>query len=206
MSQVLWLTLLVKASESAMRHGMRLAGVTEQQLAPMAGRALKLEITDLKADLWLVCGETQWWLATADQGIADVTLTGSLGALVDTARSMTDPNSALVLEGLEVRGAVGVLQTLQRLLRDLDLDWQDTLTQAIGPVPASLIIRTLRSAREQLLQSRARVQQQIQDTMLAEHGPVIPNETYQGTKDRVTALSRQLERLDARLRRLEHRE
>ena len=203
---MLWLTLLVKASESAMRHGMRLAGVTEQHLAPMAGRVLKLEITDLKTELWLVCGDSQWWLATTDQGTADVTLTGSLGALVETARSMTDPNSPLVLEGLEVRGAVGVLQTLQRLLRDLDLDWQDTLTQAIGPIPANLIIGALRSAREQLHESRSQIKQQVQETVLAEHGPVISTDAYQGTKDRITALSRHLERMDARLRRLEHRQ
>lgn len=204
MSQAMWLTLLVKASESAMRQGMQLAGVTHHHLAPMAGRVLKLEIIDLKTDLWLICGESQWWLATSDQGVADVTLTGSLGALVETARSMTDPNSALVLEGLEVRGSVGVLQTLQRLLRDLDLDWQDALSQAIGPIPANLIIRTLRAAREQLITSQALAKRQLQDTLQAEHSPVIPETTYQGTKDRVTALSRQLERMDARLRRLEH--
>jgi len=204
MSQAMWLTLLVKASESAMRQGMQLAGVTSQHLAPMAGRVLKLEITDLKTDLWLICGDSQWWLATADQGIADVTLTGSLGALVETARSMTDPTSALVLVGLEVRGSVGVLQTLQRLLRDLDLDWQDALSQAIGPIPANLIIRTLRAARDQLSMSRTLAKRQLQDTLQAEHSPVIPVTTYQGTKDRVTMLSRQLERMDARLRRLEH--
>ncbi|MGA1206724.1 MAG: hypothetical protein ACO31Z_03035, partial [Litorivicinaceae bacterium] len=61
-------------------------------------------------------------------------------------------------------------------------------------------------AREQLRESRSRIKQQMQDTVLAEHGPVISTDAYQGTKDRITALSRHLERMDARLRRLEHRQ
>lgn len=199
----LWLTLLVNASETALRRGMQLAGVTADQLAPMAGRVLKLEMTDLQIDLWLVCGETQWWLATTDQGTPDVVLAGSLGSLLETARSMTDPNSALVLDGLEVRGSVGVLQTLQRLLASLELDWQDALTQAIGPIPAHLIIQGVQAARDQWRTSRAAAKRQLDETLMAEASPVIRTATYQETKTRVTALSRQLERMDARLRRLE---
>ena len=199
----LWLTLVVNASETALRRGMQLAGVTADQLAPMAGRVLKLEMTDLQIDLWLVCGETQWWLATTDQGTPDVVLAGSLGSLLETARSMTDPNSALVLDGLEVRGSVGVLQTLQRLLASLELDWQDALTQAIGPIPAHLIIQGVEAARDQWRTSRATAKRQLDETLMAEASPVIRSATYQETKTRVTALSRQLERMDARLRRLE---
>ena len=108
---------LVAASEQAISAGMYAADIQPEQLAPMTGKVLKLRVTDLDLDVWIICGEDRWWLATESQETADVELSGTLGSLVETARSLTQPNAPLIFEGLDIRGSVGVLQTMQKRFR-----------------------------------------------------------------------------------------
>ncbi|MBL6825524.1 MAG: SCP2 sterol-binding domain-containing protein [Litoricola sp.] len=199
----LMLAGLVAASEQAITAGMRAADIQPQQLAPMVGKILKLSITDLDLDVWIVCGESQWWLATESQEAADVELSGTLGSLVETARSLTQPNAPLIFEGLDIRGSVGVLQTMQKTFQAMDLDWEDAVTQALGPMPAGLLIKTLRAARTQWLTSRASLKRQTEEFLRTEQKTLVTGTVFGESESRVTALNRQIDRLDARIKRLE---
>ena len=56
------MTGLVAASEQAISAGMRAADIQPEQLAPMVGKVLKLRVTDLDLDVWIICGDERWWL------------------------------------------------------------------------------------------------------------------------------------------------
>lgn len=199
----LMLAGLVGASEKAISAGMKAADIQPEQLAPMVGKVLKLRVTDLDLDVWIICGEERWWLATESQENADVELSGTLGSLVETARSLTRPNAPLIFEGLDIRGSVGVLQTMQKMFQAMDLDWEDVVTKALGPVPAGLLIKTLRAAREQWLTSRESVKRQTQEYLQSEQNTVVTHTTFAHSETRMTALNRQIDRLDARIKRIE---
>ena len=199
----LMLAGLVVASEQAISAGMRSADIRPEQLAPMAGKVLKLRVTDLDLDVWIVCGKERWWLATESQETADVELSGTLGSLVDTARSLTQPNTPLIFEGLDIRGSVGVLQTMQKTFQAMDLDWEDTLTKALGPMPAGLLIKTLRSARSQWRTSRNSLKRQAKEFLRSEQATLLTAEAFTETEIRMTSLNRQIDRLEARMKRLE---
>lgn len=199
----LMLAGLVGASEKAISAGMKAADIQPEQLAPMVGKVLKLRVTDLDLDVWIICGEERWWLATESQENADVELSGTLGSLVETARSLTRPNTPLIFEGLDIRGSVGVLQTMQKVFQAMDLDWEDVVTKALGPVPAGLLIKTLRAAREQWLTSRESVKRQTQEYLQSEQNTVVTHTTFAHSETRMTALNRQIDRLDARIKRIE---
>ncbi len=199
----LMLAGLVGASEKAISAGMKAADIQPEQLAPMVGKVLKLRVTDLDLDVWIICGEERWWLATESQENADVELSGTLGSLVETARSLTRPNAPLIFEGLDIRGSVGVLQTMQKVFQAMDLDWEDVVTKALGPVPAGLLIKTLRAAREQWLTSRESVKRQTQEYLQSEQNTVVTHTTFAHSETRMTALNRQIDRLDARIKRIE---
>lgn len=199
----LMLAGLVGASEKAISAGMKAADIQPEQLAPMVGKVLKLRVTDLDLDVWIICGEERWWLATESQENADVELSGTLGSLVETARSLTRPNAPLIFEGLDIRGSVGVLQTMQKVFQAMDLDWEDVVTKALGPVPAGLLIKTLRAAREQWLTSRESVKRQTQEYLQSEQNTVVTHTTFAHSETRMAALNRQIDRLDARIKRIE---
>lgn len=194
---------LIAASERAIAAGMRAAELTADDLAPMVGKVLKLHVTDMDLSIWLVCGDDRWWLASEPHEPTDVELSGTLGSLVETARSITRPNTPLVFEGLDIRGSVGVLQTMQTMFQNLNLDWEDVITKALGPVPAGVLITSFKTARDQFLESRQNLKRQAQDFMRAEQRTLVTEDQYRETLDRIQKISRQTDRLDVRLRRLE---
>jgi len=194
---------LVTASEQVITAGIRAADLRPEQLAPMVGKVLKVRITDLDLDIWISCGADRWWLATEPQESADVELSGSLGSLIETAKALTQPTAPLIFEGLDIRGSVGVLQTMQKTFQDIDLDWEDLATRALGPVPANLLIKTVRTAREQWLTSRASLKRQTDEFFRSEQRTLITSRLFLDTEKRITSLTRQIDRLDARLKRIE---
>ena len=199
----LMLAGLVAASEQAISAGMRAADIQPEQLAPMAGKVLKLRVADLDLDVWIICGDERWWLATESQGAADVELSGTLGSLVETARSLTQPNAPLIFEGLDIRGSVGVLQTMQKTFQAMDLDWEDTVTKALGPIPAGMLIQTLRTARSQWTTSRDSLRRQAREFLRSEQKALVTDDTFAKTEARITSLNRQIDRTEVRMKRLE---
>ena len=199
----LMLAGLVAASEQAISAGMRAADIQPEQLAPMVGKVLKLRVTDLDLDVWIICGDKRWWLATESQEAADVELSGTLGNLVETARSLTQPNAPLIFEELDIRGSVGVLQTMQKTFQAMDLDWEDAVTKALGPIPAGVLIQTLRTARSQWITSRDSMRRQTREFLRSEQKAFVTDYTFSETRARITSLNRQIDRMEARMNRLE---
>ena len=199
----LMLAGLVAASEQAISAGMRAADIQPEQLAPMVGKVLKLRVTDLDLDVWIICGDERWWLATESQETADVELSGTLGSLVETARSLTQPNAPLIFEGLDIRGSVGVLQTMQKTFQAMDLDWEDAVTKALGPIPAGMLIQTLRTARSQWTTSRDSMKRQTREFLRSEQKALVIGDTFSETEARITSLNRQMDRMEVRMKRLE---
>ena len=199
----LMMTGLVAASEQVISAGMRAADIQPEQLAPMVGKVLKLRVTDLDLDVWIICGDERWWLATESQETADVELSGTLGSLVETARSLTQPNAPLIFEGLDIRGSVGVLQTMQKTFQAMDLDWEDAVTKALGPIPAGMLIQTLRTARSQWATSRDSVKRQTREFLRSEQKALVTGDTSSETEARITSLNRQMDRMEVRMKRLE---
>ncbi|MEC8126432.1 MAG: SCP2 sterol-binding domain-containing protein [Pseudomonadota bacterium] len=199
----LMLAGLVAASEQAISAGMRVADIQPEQLAPMVGKVLKLRVTDLDLDVWIICGEERWWLTTESQDVADVELSGTLGSLVETARSLTQPNTPLIFEDLDIRGSVGVLQTMQKTFQAMDLDWEDAVTKALGPIPAGMLIQTLRTARSQWTTSRDSMRRQTREFLRSEQKALVTDDRFSETEARITSLNRQIDRVKARIKRLE---
>lgn len=199
----LMLAGLIGSSEQILKAAMQHAGLTAEDLAPMSGKVLKFSITDLHFDLWITCGDSQWWLSTDPQGDPDVSLSGTLGNLIETARSMTKPDSPLIFEGLDIRGSVGVLQTMQRMFQALDLDWEDMVTRAVGPVAGQALIQFIKASRAQWKTSRESIARQAEDFVRMEQSTVLTHQRFDPHTQAVSQLMRQIDRMQARLKRLE---
>ena len=194
---------LIAQLEQAINLGMRAADIESDQLAPMAGKILKLSITDLNLDIWVLCDKTRWWLATEPQDNSDIELSGSLGSFIETLRSITQPNRPLVFEGLDIRGNIGVLQTMQNMFQAMNLDWENIVTKGLGPISAGILIKTIRRLSSQSIHSRDSLRQQAKEFMQSEQKTILTNVYYENASARVYKLTRQIGRLEARLRRLE---
>ena len=191
----LMLAGLVAASEQAVSAGMRMADIRPEQLAPMVGKVLKLRVTDLDLDVWIICGDERWWLATESQEAADVELSGTLGNLVETARSLTQPNAPLIFEELDIRGSVGVLQTMQKRFRQWiwigichhESAWPRNCRHA-DPNPAYCSFT---------VDNKPRLDEAPDSRILAvEQKAIVTDYTFSETRARITSLNRQIDRME----------
>ena len=165
----LMLAGLVAASEQAISAGMYAADIQPEQLAPMTGKVLKLRVTDLDLDVWIICGEERWWLATESQETADVELSGTLGSLVETARSLHSNPMRLSY----LRGSISVVALLfYKPCRKRFRQWiwigRMPSRKALGPIPAGMLIQTLRTARSQWITSRDSMRRQTREFLHSE--------------------------------------
>ena len=194
---------LIVTSEQVINSGIKVANIKPEQLAPMSGKVLRLRIKDLNLDTWVICGDTKWWLANEPQDYADIELSGTLGSFIEIAHSITQPSKPLIFEGLDIRGNVGVLQTMQTMFKNMNLDWEDVVTKVLGPLAAGILIKTLRKLRSQWLTSRDSLKRQAEEFIQSEQEVLLTNVCYKDSETRISKLTRRLDRLDARLKRLE---
>ena len=150
--------------EQAISAGMRSADIRPEQLTPMAGKVLKLRRDHLDLDVWIVCGKNGGGSQQNPKKRPMSSFLEHLGvSLIPRDRSLK-PDTPLIFEGLDIRGSVGVLQTMQKTFPSNGFRLgRHPYKRSLGPMPAGLLIKTLRSARSQWLTSRDSLKRQAKE-------------------------------------------
>ena len=116
----------------------------------MQGHCIAIDITDL--DFQLYCHPGNWGLRLSRQppaGEVDASISGRLMALVNLA-AQDDKLSASISERVSFQGNVALAQKVQRILAELDIDWEELLAQQSGDVLAFQIHQGARKFGEWL--------------------------------------------------------
>jgi ubiquinone biosynthesis protein UbiJ len=119
----------------------------------MQGHCVAIDITDL--DFQLYCHPGAWGIRlsrNAPAGEIDATISGRLMALVNLA-ALDDKVSTSIQERVSFYGNVSLAQKMQRILADLDIDWEEALAERTGDVLAFQIHQRARILGEWLRQS-----------------------------------------------------
>ncbi|MGS2723165.1 ubiquinone biosynthesis accessory factor UbiJ [Porticoccus sp. GXU_MW_L64] len=175
---------------------------TRQRLAEMGSTVLRIEITAPGLGFTLVSRGEQIHLYTEPQEDADIAVKGSASDLLAMALNNDD---TLAGGGVEVRGQLNRLQQLKAILSDLDIDWEGALAQIVGELPAHLAIKTAKAAHQWQQQARPRVAA-VTANFLKDEAQLTPNpEEMSHFARNVRTLSSDLDRLAARVRRIQQR-
>lgn len=125
----------------------------QEKVRAMAGKALLIELTGVELSLWLLPTETDLAVQSSYAGEADVTIKGSPLALMKLARSPSESPASFNGE-VVISGDLALGQHVQRLLKDLDLDWEELLAQRVGDVAAHQIGNLFRGMQRWLGETR----------------------------------------------------
>lgn len=115
-----------------------------QRCAEMQGRIIALELTDLGITLYFLPGS--WGLRLSLQAPPrepDSIIRGRLIGLGSLALESGTPGNA-IQHRIEISGDAQTAQCFQQILTDLDIDWEEQLSQWIGDIPAFRIGQALR--------------------------------------------------------------
>ena len=195
-------TTLISAAEIG---GNRLLGFDDEALARCAelqGHCVAIEITDLEFKLY--CHPGSWGIRLSRNPPArevDARISGRLMALVNLAAE-DDKVSSSIQGRVSFHGNVALAQKLQRIIADLDLDWEEILAHSLGDVLAFQIGERLRQARSWLQQSGDSITRTSSEFM-REEARISPTQVeFDRFQANLTELKHDVARAEARLQQL----
>jgi len=195
---------------TALNHYLQLDPDSTEKLAALAGKTVAIELilpTDDPVEstttvtVYLFCSATAIELADNSFDPPDVTLRGTPLALLRLARGTAEPRG----DDIDIQGDSQVGRDLQALLLNIDIDWEEHLSRAVGDAFARQVSRTLsgfsgwsRQAVDTLLQDTAEFLQH-------EAKQLPPSGAVEQFLDAVDTLRSDVDRLEARIRRLQQK-
>ena len=136
---------IIKQFEGVLNRALKLDPETRSDLAELSGRVLALEILNTGLILHLIPALEGVRLESDFSGEANVTIRGTPVNLI--AYLMSTSGKADGFTGrLEIIGDVGLAQDFQSLIKNVDLDWEEFLSQWLGDTLAHKMGNIFRSS------------------------------------------------------------
>ena len=184
---------LEKLINTALRYdpGTRIA------LTSLADQVLAIQVTAPAFTVYLTPDEAGICLLGHWEGEVHTRLRGSLPALARLARS---EQTTFADSGVEVIGNTGLLVDLQRLLKNLDIDWEEALTEIVGDVVGHQGAEMLRSGARYTQDRAGEVKRLVSEFLTEELGTLPSKYELEGFYQDVDDLRLQADRLEARIK------
>ena len=168
----------------------------------LRGRCIEIHVTDL--DFRVYCHPGDWGIRLSRNPPArdvDASIRGRLMALFSLALE-DDKASTSMQEQVSFHGEVALAQRLQRILGNLDIDWEEALSRYTGDVLAFQIHKGMRDIGDRLRQGADSLLQTSSE-YLREEARLSPTAAeFEAFQSRVTTLRNDVARAEARLERL----
>ena len=168
----------------------------------LQGRCIEIHITDI--DFRVYCHPGGWGLRLSRNPPArdiDASIRGRLMALVSLAAE-DDKLSTSMQERVSFDGEVQLAQKLQRILGDLDVDWEEMLSRHVGDVLAFQIHDGLRRAGSRVRHTVDSLLQTSSEYLREEARLSPATAEFDEFQARVTRLRNDVARAEARIERL----
>jgi ubiquinone biosynthesis protein UbiJ len=168
----------------------------------MQGRCVAIDVTDL--DFQLYCHPGGWGIRLSRNppaGEVHATISGHLLALMNLA-AQEDKMSTSIRERVRFHGDVALAQRLQKLVANLDIDWEEALARHTGDVLAVQIHRGARAFGEWLHDSADSLLHTSSEYLREEARLTPVQAEFDAFQSRVTELKYDVARAETRLQRL----
>lgn len=129
--------------ESAVNRYLRLAPDSLAQLDRLQGKVIAVELRGLQQTLYLLPDGQGLMIQTHLEGEPDATLSGTPVSFAELSLSR-NPNRVLFRGDVQISGDIKLGQDFKRILDQLDVDWEEVLSQYTGDVIAHKVGDLLR--------------------------------------------------------------
>jgi ubiquinone biosynthesis protein UbiJ len=193
-----FLTLL----EEAINRVLRLDAETLRRLGEIEGKCIHLRLAggDVDREFYVFPSATGLRLLAAHDAEPDVTLRGEVPVF---ARLAFGGSGATHAGELQIGGDIELGQRFQRVLREIDIDWEEHASRLVGDVLAHRLGHVARRARAWQAQTAHTLGMDVSE-YLQEESRVLPTrrevEAFLNAVDVLRARAERLEQRVARLR------
>jgi len=187
--------------ESAIRAGLALDGDTRTRLAALEGKVVRLDVREPDLDIVLIVNAGRVRVPSVHDGESDVTIRGTARAIA----SLAGGNDALHRGEVRIEGQVGLGQAMRTLLAGIDPEWQEWLAPVLGDTMVHRLDRLAGAVTGWLTRSRATFGENTRDWLEDEAALIASPVQAERFADEVDGVRGDVDRLEARLARLEAR-
>jgi len=193
------------AAEAAANAALALSPHSIEGLGELADRVVAVECTRPPLSVFVSADEHgRLQLRGVYDGPVETRITGSAEDFSELARA-EDPAATLINGGLRLEGSSATLIALQRLLNDIDIDWEAPLVRGLGDVAGHQLAEMLRGAFAWSRQAGTSLQRQLREYATEEGRLAPPPRALEHFYEDVQTLSERGDRLAERVRRLRQR-
>ncbi len=194
--------LLTEALETALNAMLAANLEAAEALPALTGRVLCLDIEGLDLQLWLLAAGRRVQVLGEYAGAPDATIHATPLGLM---RMSLGGGEALLEGAARITGDTAFAQRLGGLLRLSAVDWEELLARGLGDVAGHQLARLLRAGGDWLRDSAAALEQDLGEYLTEEARLLPASAELEHWLQGVEALRADVDRLEARLRRLEAR-
>jgi len=192
-------TASIAALEAMVNGALRYDPGTRQALAKLDGQVLAVESTVPAFSLYIAPGTDELRLMGTFDGEVTTRLKGPLPALLQLVVADT---TSLAKTGVVVLGSTALLSNLQRIAANLDIDWEEALTQLLGDVVGHEVAEHLRRRFGWLGQRLASGQRLLSEYLTEELKTLPARAELEAFSRQVDELRMGVDRVAARVERL----
>lgn len=187
--------------EQALNAALALDPHTATRLQRLDGKVIALAIEGTGITLYLQPLDGALRLMGAWDGPIDTTLRGAPFSLLRMGSGRT--GEGLFRGGVEIEGDVELGQQIQRVFEKIDIDWEEHLARLCGDVIAHQLGNVVRDLRDWMARSSDHLQQDVADYLQEERELLPVDWEVEAFYEQVDTLRSDVDRLEARLKRLE---
>lgn len=189
--------MLAAAVEQAVARAIGLDDDAAGRLKPLRDKLVRLELRGLGIDLYFRGHEDHLTVVAEDDDAPDTTISGTPIALL----AMAVPDWRAPGSGVRIEGEAGTGQAFEKLLKQLDPDWEAVFVERFGPAVGHQLWRMLRDARSGARHLSTTAADQAARFLREESGLLVSREEIDEFVHEVDELREAADRLEARLRR-----
>ncbi len=188
-------------AERLLNGALRCDAELLNQLRPLAGKVIAVDITSINRTLYVMLGTDGIELQRGYDGLVNVTLRGDFGAFRRLALASRNGQIAGAAE-VEISGDLPLTQQLQRLASAANLDWEELLSRYLGDVAAHKLGNVGRGFTRWIGLARQSLFENLSEVLRIEKRMVTEKNELGTFFDAVDSLRADADRLQERLRRL----
>ena len=201
------LLIAINASlEAAFNAWLQLEASTHGQalnrLQALQGKLIRLHITNPDMQFDILPTTERIRVSTDYAAEPDVTITGSALGFMRLAAA-EDSGKAMLAQGVTIAGDTGLGMQFSQILREVNIDWEELASRAVGDVMAHQLGQITRQSKGWLDDTAHAMRLNTQE-YLQEEARLVPAEAeLKAYLDAVDDLRMDVDRLEARLKQLE---
>lgn len=193
---------LVGAIEIAFNRYLDFNPSAREQSQTLSGKVIGLTIRNSGLTFYFIPHQSSVQISVEPKTEVDAEIEASIGDLISMAMAENQQVAALK-GGISIKGDMQTAEKFQGLLRGVDFDWEELLSQAVGDVFAHQVGKGLRSFFGGGNGAAKQAASRTADYLLNESNDVVAAEEISAFAENVDTLRDDVARIEARILRME---